>query len=75
MLTKLGICDIDTRLYQSKFVLTKWKQEYNDEKELKFCGNEFYPLDIRDCGLDYKASHIRDAKWFQHRLCCRTKGT
>lgn len=67
MLTKLGICDIDTRLYQSKFALIKWKHEYDDDGKLTFCGNEFYPLDIRDCGMDYSASHIRDAKWFQHR--------
>jgi len=24
-------------------------------------------LDIRDCGMDFNATHIRDAKWFQHR--------
>ena len=67
MLTKMGICDIDTRLYQSKFALIKWKNEYDSDDKLIFCGNEFYPLDIRDCGLDYAASHVRNAKWFQHK--------
>lgn len=67
MLTKIGICDLDTRLYNSKFALIKWKQEWDEEGEIKFCGNEMTPLDIRDCGIDYAATHIRDAKWFQHR--------
>lgn len=67
MQVKLSICDMDTRLYQSKFGLVKWKVEYDDEGEIKFEGNEFTPLDIRDCGMDYSASHVKDAKWFQHR--------
>lgn len=67
MTTKISMCDLDTRLYQSKFALVKWRYEENEEGELKFCGNEMTPLDIRDCGLDYSATHIKDAKWFQHR--------
>lgn len=66
MTTKIAICDIDTRLYKSKFALVKWKYEEKDGKVI-FCGNEMYPLDIRDCGIDYNATHIRDAVWFQHR--------
>ena len=67
MLTKLGICDLDTRLYQSKFALSKWKHEWDADDKLIFCGNELTPLDIRDCGMDYSSLHIRGAKWFQHR--------
>jgi hypothetical protein len=67
MQVKISISDMDTRLYQSKFALTKWKVEYDNDGEITFEGNEFTPLDIRDCGMDYRASHIKDAKWFQHR--------
>ena len=67
MLVKVSLCDMDTRLYGSKFALTKWKCEYDDDGEIEFEGNELTPLDIRDCGMDYSASHIKDAKWFQHR--------
>lgn len=67
MTTKIGICDIDTRLYQSKFALVHWRHVYNEEGECTFSGNELQPLDIRDCGMDYAATHIRGAKWFQYR--------
>lgn len=67
MPVKIGICDMDTRLYQSKFALTKWKCEYDEDGKIRFEGNEFTPLDIRDCGMDFSAQHIKDAKWFQHR--------
>jgi hypothetical protein len=67
MQVKLSICDMDTRLYQSKFGLVKWACDYDENGKIEFEGNEFTPLDIRDCGLDYNASHIKDAKWFQHR--------
>lgn len=66
MMTKLSLCDMDTRLYGSKFVLVYWRYEM-DEEEVTFDGNEMLPLDIRDCGMDSTASHIRDAKWFQYR--------
>lgn len=67
MLTKLAIAEQDTRLYGSKFALVLWKEVKDRDGEIKFCGNEMKPLDIRDCGIDFGASHIRDAKWFQHR--------
>lgn len=67
MTTKIGIADMDTRLYQSKFVLVYWRHVYNDEGECTFSGNEILPLDIRDCGMDFAASHIRNSKWFQYR--------
>lgn len=67
MQSKISISDMDTRLYGSKFGLVKWKCEYNDDGTVKFEGNEFTPLDIRDSGLDYSASGNKDAKWFQHR--------
>lgn len=67
MVTKMSIVDIDARLYQSKFVLVPWRLVLNHEGEVQFEGNEMIPLDIRDCGLDPSATHIRDAKWFQHR--------
>lgn len=66
MLTKLSISDMDARLYQTKFALVKWRYE-TDGDDVIFDGNEFYPLDIRDCGMDPQATHIRNAKWFQHR--------
>jgi len=66
MLDKWGKMDMDTRLYASKFGLVKWRHEERDGKVV-FDGNELTPLDIRDCGLDPSAEHIRSAKWFQHR--------
>lgn len=66
MLEKWGEMDMDTRMYGSKFALVPWKHEVRDGKVV-FDGNEFYPLDLRDCGMDPSATHIRDAKWFQHR--------
>lgn len=67
MESKLLICSQDTRLYASKFGLVYWKYEEDSEGNVTFEGNEMEPLDIRDCGIDFAATHIRDAKWFQHR--------
>ena len=67
MMVKLSMCDMDTRLYQSKFGLVTWKVDYNEDEEIKFEGNEFTPLDIRDCGMDFSATHIKNAKWFQYQ--------
>jgi len=67
MLTKLAICDQDARLYGSKFVLVPWVEEKDEDGNVTFAGNEMKPLDIRDCGVDFSATHIRDAKWFQLR--------
>lgn len=66
MLVKLSICDIDTRLYQSKFALVPWKCTYDEDGKITFEGNEMTPLDIRNCGMDFSASHIKNAKWFQY---------
>lgn len=67
MILKLSIADMDTRLYGSKFALIKWKTIYDEDNNILFDGNEMEPLDIRDCGIDYAATHIRNAKWFQVR--------
>lgn len=67
MQEKLIISSQDARLYASKFAYVYWKEDINKDGEVTFSGNEFMPLDIRDCGMDFKATHIRDAKWFQHR--------
>lgn len=67
MLMKWGIMDMDTRMYASKFALVPWRYEIDKKGEVIFDGNEMTPLDIRDCGMDPKATHIRNAKWFQHR--------
>lgn len=67
MNAKIGICDLDARLYGSKFALVKWKTITDDEGETKYDANEMEPLDIRDSGIEPACSHIRDAKWFQHR--------
>ena len=74
MLSKFAQMDMDTRLYGSKFALVSWKYETEKKKdgkkgevEVKFNGNEFDPLDIRDCGIDPSAHNIKDAKWFQVR--------
>lgn len=66
MLEKWGQMDLDTRLYASRFGLVKWRHCEKDGKVV-FDGNEFTPLDLRDCGMDQSAEHIRNAKWFQHR--------
>jgi hypothetical protein len=67
MLEKYSTMDQDTRLYGSKFALVKWRYEEDDEGNVLFNGNEFQPLDIRDCGIDPTADNIKNAKWFQHR--------
>lgn len=71
MLQKIAMSDIDSRLYASKFGLVKWRYECQKDKKGKtmvvFNGNEFTPLDIRDCGLDPSSDNIKNAKWFQHR--------
>lgn len=63
---KLLMSSQDTRLYGSKFARVIWKKEICDDKVI-FEGNEFEPLDIRDCGLDPACNNIKDAKWFQLR--------
>lgn len=67
MQQKLIVSSQDARLYSSKFGYVYWREVLNDEGEVIFSGNEFTPWDIRDCGMDPKADHIRNAKWFQHR--------
>lgn len=67
MESKILISSQDTRLYGSKFAFIPWKVKYDKDGKLRFEGNEMEPLDIRDCGIDPSANHIRDAKWFQHR--------
>ena len=67
MLDKWGSMDLDTRLYGSKFALIQWKHEEDEDGTIHFDGNEMKPLDIRDCGMDPTADHIRNAKWFQSR--------
>lgn len=67
MLDKYSTMDQDTRLYGSKFSMVKWKYEEDDDGQAIFNGNEFEPLDIRDCGIDPTADNIKNAKWFQHR--------
>jgi len=70
MLDKYSLMDQDTRLYGSKFALVKWNYEQDDNDEdaqVIFNGNEFKPLDLRDCGIDPTADNIKNAKWFQHR--------
>lgn len=67
MLEKTRMCSQDTRLYGSKFTLNIWKYECDKDKHVLFNGNEMLPLDVRDCGLDPTADHIKNAKWFQHR--------
>jgi len=66
MLSKWSMADQDTRLYASKFAYVYWRTDYRDGK-LAFEGNEFMPLDIRNCGIDPTSNNIRDAKWFQYR--------
>lgn len=67
MLTKIKQMSQDTRLYASKFGLVKWKYETDKDGKVVFNGNEFKPLDIRDCGIDMTGDHIRNMKWFQVR--------
>lgn len=67
MLEKWGSMDLDTRLYGSKFALIYWRHEEDEDGNVLFDGNEMMPLDIRDCGMDPSADHVRNAKWFQAR--------
>lgn len=67
MVEKWGEMDMGTRMYASKFAYVPWKHEIDEKGNCIFDGNEFKPLDIRDCGMDTAANHIRDAKWFQYR--------
>lgn len=66
MLEKWSSMDLDTRLYCTKFGLVKWRHCERDGV-VEFDGNEFQPLDLRDCGMDQSCDSIRNAKWFQHR--------
>jgi len=67
MLDKWSRTEQDTRLYASKFAEVPWRYEVDEEGNCIFEGNEFIPLDIRNCGMDPNCEHIRDAKWFQQR--------
>lgn len=67
MLEKWALSEQDTRLYASKFAECPWLCKKDHEGNYLFDGNEFIPLDIRDCGMDPNCEHIRDAKWFQQR--------
>jgi hypothetical protein len=67
MLEKWGSMDLDTRLYGSKFALVTWRHKVDEDGHVIFDGNEFKPLDIRDCGMDPTADHVRNAKWFHVR--------
>ena len=67
MLTKLTICDQDTRLYASKYALVLWKTIKDEDGNIIFDSNEFDPIDIRDFGSDFASRHIKDAKWAQVR--------
>lgn len=67
MLAKWAMMDMDTRLYGSKFALVSWFYQEDDEGNPIFDGNEFFPIDIRDSGIDPVATGIKDANWFQHR--------
>jgi len=67
MNAKIALADLDTRLYGSKFALVKWKTERDSDGKLIYDANEMIPLDLRDCGIDPASTHIRNAKWFQHR--------
>lgn len=67
MNSKWGSMDQDARLFSSSFALVKWKEEKDEDGEIKFEGNEFQPIDGRDAGLDPNCKNIRNANWFQHR--------
>lgn len=67
MLSKWASMDMDARLYGSKFALVLWKYECDSDGKVLFNGNEFKPLDLRDCGIEAGADNIRNAKWFQAR--------
>lgn len=67
MLEKWGAMDLDTRLYSSKFALIYWRHQEDEKGEVLFDGNDMKPLDLRDCGMDMSADHVRNAKWFQSR--------
>lgn len=68
MQQKIGMMDLDTRINGSKFAYIYWRELKDSKGKLKFDGNEMKPLDINDCGMDPNCDHIRNAKWFQHRI-------
>lgn len=71
MQTKIASCDMDARLYNTKFVYVYWRNQVEKEEDgsekILFDGNEMKPLSINDCGLDPNCDHVRGANWFQHR--------
>jgi hypothetical protein len=67
MLAKWADMSQDARLYASRFALVKWRHVEDEDGNVIFDGNEFAPIDIRDCGMDSNCTHIRNASWFQHR--------
>jgi hypothetical protein len=67
MESKLLISSQDARLYASKFGKVTWLVKKDKDGKVTFEGNEYEPLDIRDCGIDFGSNNSKDAKWFQHR--------
>lgn len=66
---KWGLMDQDTRLFASCFGLVTWKYEVEDddesgEEKVKFNGNEFKYLDVRNVGLTH-GDNVNNAKWVQ----------
>ncbi len=68
MQQKISTCDLDARMNGSKFAYIYWKELKDTKGELKFDGNEMKPIAIEDCGMDPNCEHVRNAKWFQHRM-------
>lgn len=67
MLSKWHGMSQDTRMYASCFGLVKWRHTEDENGNVLFDGNEFYKLDLRNCGMDSHCDHIRNASWFQVR--------
>ena len=67
MQLKMSVTDMDTRLYGTKFCYIPYRTVKDENGVTIFEGNEMIPIDIRDSGMDFASTHVRDAKWFQRR--------
>jgi len=67
MMSKWAIMDQETRLFGSKFALCPWVHDVDKDGKVTFDGNEFYPLNAMDAGIDPACDNIKDANWFQAR--------
>ena len=67
MNSKWGSMDQDARLFASAFGFVPWRHVVDEDGKCIFDGNELYPLDPNNVGIDPNCTHIRNARWCQVR--------